>query len=320
MTVLSRLSSLSTLPALSTKATSVAILPLILAIAVLLSACSKETPAPPVPRLVKVFTVGDRVHTNAPIAAGVSDTALIKDPAALSFDAPGLVMEVLVSVGDVVAAGQAIARLDPQDLALSESSARTQLLAAQAELSSAESDFKRFAALRDQGFISQAEFDRRKAQLTMARAAFEAKADQLGYLTLRAIAPGRVQRLLAKAGDRVAARQLITQLQIDPKAKQEILQRSPRAEQQAKDQRANSRRGQPGRLEVPISALLGADAVFRLLPQADGTARIERVAIITGRMNEQSAEVMSGLSAGDLIVAAGVHVLSEGDLVRLPAK
>jgi hypothetical protein len=30
--------------------------------------------------------------------------------------------------------------------------------------------------------------------------------------------------------------------------------------------------------------------------------------------------VMSGLSAGDLIVAAGVHVLSEGDLVRLPAK
>jgi multidrug efflux pump subunit AcrA (membrane-fusion protein) len=319
MTVLSRLSSLTTLPALSTKATSVAILPLILAMAVLLGACSKETPAPSVPRLVKVFTVGDRVHTDTPIAAGVSDTALIKDPAALSFDAPGLVMEVLVSVGDVVVAGQAIARLDPQDLALSESSARTQLLAAQAELSSAEADFKRFAALRDQGFISQAEFDRRKAQLTTARAAFEAKADQLGYLSLRAIAPGQVQRLLAKAGDRVAARQLITQLQIDPKAMQEILQRSPRVEQQAKDQRSNSRRGQ-GRLEVPISALLGADAVFRLLPQADGTARIERVAIVTGRMNEQSAEVVSGISAGDLIVAAGVHVLSEGDLVRLPAK
>jgi len=101
------------------------LLGLLFAAALLIAGCSQEQPAPPVPRLVKTFTVGD-----VPMSGGIDTPSwqLDKDPAALFFDAPGRVLSILVNSGQSVIAGQAIARLDPQDAALSESSARTQSL------------------------------------------------------------------------------------------------------------------------------------------------------------------------------------------------
>lgn len=60
-------------------------------------------------------------------------------------------MSVFVAQGDTVTAGQAIARIDPLDMALSETSARTQLAAAQAELDFNEADFRRFQELHQKG-------------------------------------------------------------------------------------------------------------------------------------------------------------------------
>ena len=66
-----------------------------------------------------------------------------------------------------------LAQLDPQDLRLRRTRRRRQLAAAQANHEQAEADFKRFKELRDQGFISSAELERRDTALKSARAQLE---------------------------------------------------------------------------------------------------------------------------------------------------
>ncbi|MEY3543406.1 MAG: hypothetical protein RIQ29_814, partial [Pseudomonadota bacterium] len=70
-------------------------------------------------------------------------------------------------------------------------------------LESAEADFKRYQGLYDKGFISLAEFERRRAQIQLARARFESTSDQLGFITLRALEAGRVEEVLRRVGDRI---------------------------------------------------------------------------------------------------------------------
>ncbi|MEN9771963.1 MAG: hypothetical protein RJA58_606 [Pseudomonadota bacterium] len=269
----------------------------------LVAACSKEPPKPPALRLVKVFTVGASVDTPGIDAVRVNlPPSLVRDPAQLAFDAAGRVMSVLVAQGDTVTAGQAIARIDPSDMALSETSARTQLAAAQAELDFNEADFRRFSDLYQKGFISGAEIDRRRAQLTLARARFEATADQLGYITLRAIEPGRIATLLVKPGQSVAPRQVVAILSLSgPVAQPKPITSSSRG------------------ISIPLAALVGGDAVYRLTDVRDGFATIERVPVQLGPATESAVLVTTGIAIGDRIVAAGTHVLSEGERVRLAA-
>jgi membrane fusion protein, multidrug efflux system len=75
----------------------------------------------------------------------------------------------------------------------------------------------------------------------------------------------------------------------------------------------------PSVLRLPLAAVMGDSTVYRLTPQGDGTALIEKVPVKIGRVNEEVVEILSGLQPGDLVVGAGVHVLSEGERVRLPA-
>ena len=302
---------------------------IVAASALLLVACGKEEAKPPVPRLVKVVVVGESLQSfgvsdagamTAPSAAGLVD----RDPAALSFDAPGRLMALLVSAGEQVSAGQALARLDPSDLALSESSARVQLSAAQAELGAAEADLKRYAELYEKGFISLAEYDRRRAQMVSARARFEALVDQLGYLTLRAVEPGRVSAVTVKEGTAVNARQVVIRIALTSVATSAATSTSGRT---SANTSANTSSGTSPRrgaapasvLRLPLAALMGDSTVYRLKPQGDGTALIEKVSVKIGRVSEEAAEILSGLNRGDLVVGAGVHVLSEGERVRLPA-
>lgn len=269
----------------------------------LVSACSKEPPKPPALRLVKSFTVGASVDTPGGTQGQSSlPASLIRDPAQLAFDAAGRVMSVLVTQGDRVTPGQAIARIDPVDMALSETSARTQLAAAQAELEFNEADFRRFQELHQKGFISGAEIDRRRAQLTLARARFEATSDQLGYLTLRAIEPGSIASVLVKPGQTVVPRQVAVIVSLSARSG------TPRAVTPIS-------RG----VRIPLAALVNGDSVYRLKAVADGQATLERVPVSLGDASESSVAVVSGLSIGDRIVAAGTHVLSEGERVRLAA-
>ncbi len=68
-------------------------------------------------------------------------------------------------------------------------------------------------------------------------------------------------------------------------------------------------------LSVPLSALTaenGATYVWRVL--ADNT--LQRTAVRVGAFGEKTVPVLEGLTASDWVVAAGVHVLHDGEKVR----
>lgn len=277
-----------------------------------LTACNKQEPKPAPLKRVKVFQVGDAL--SLPLGAAISTDvrAPFRDSSALSFDAAGRVMAVLVKEGDVVAPGQPLVRLDPSDLALSETSARAQLMAAQAELAAAEADFRRYADLHAKGFISDAEHQRRQSQLELTRARFEAVADQLGFITLRAIERGTVKSVLAREGLLVEPRQLMVSLAI-----------AYSGGGSAQDRGANGRPPQRTEanvigLRIPLSAVVDGGYVYRIQQDAGGVGVLEKVAVSLGAIDESSAAVISGLARGDRIVAAGTHVLSPQERVRLP--
>lgn len=177
--------------------------------AAVMTACSQaHPPAEPV-RAVRTLTV------SADSAGGTYEYAAevrARTESRLGFRVGGKVVRRHVNVGDTVKAGQVLAQLDPQDLKLGQDAARAGLVAAQANFDQTAADFKRFKELRDQGFISSAELERREtalksaqAQLDQARAQSSVQGNQAGYATLVADASGVITSVDAEPGMVVAA-------------------------------------------------------------------------------------------------------------------
>lgn len=187
----------------------------IVVLALLAAGCAQETPKTEVVRPVRTVTVG---------ASGAEAWTLAGEVRAryetrLAFRLPGQVLERRVEVGQRVAAGHVIARIDARDTALAESQARAQLAQAESQAALADADLKRFAELRAKGFISQAEFDRREAlarqareQVAAARAAALQAANQVGYAVLAAPHAGVITALEAETGQVLAAGQTVARL------------------------------------------------------------------------------------------------------------
>lgn len=180
-----------------------------LATAALLAACAKNEPAPDPVRSVRTTTVA------AESAGGVQEFAAevrARTESRLGFRVGGKLVRRHVDAGATVKAGQVLAQLDPQDLRLGQEAARAGLVAAQANLDQTAADFKRFKDLREQGFISSAELERRetalksaRAQLDQARAQAGVQGNQAAYATLVADAGGVVTGVDAEPGMVVAA-------------------------------------------------------------------------------------------------------------------
>ena len=125
----------------------------------------------------------------------------------LGFRVVGKLVRRMVNQGDAVKAGQTLAQLDARDLVLGQEVARAAVSNATAQLALSEAEFKRYRDLRDQGFISGLELERRQAALTAARAQAEpARAqagvqnNQAGYAVLVADVSGVVTGVDAEPG------------------------------------------------------------------------------------------------------------------------
>lgn len=73
-------------------------------------------------------------------------------------------------------------------------------------------------------------------------------------------------------------------------------------------------------LTVPLAALSlreGFSYVFRLSEESAGRARVSQVKVQLGRRGGDRVEIVSGLEAGDRLVAGGASFLADGDLVRV---
>lgn len=175
----------------------------------ILAACSKPEPAPTPIRAVRTMTV-----TSATTAGTHEYAAEVRarTESRLGFRVGGKIVRRAVNVGDAVKPGQLLAQLDPEDLKLGQDAARAALVAAQANLDQTEADYKRFKELRDQGFISSAELERRDTALKAARAQFDqaraqssVQGNQAAYAALVADVAGVVTGVEAEPGMVVAA-------------------------------------------------------------------------------------------------------------------
>jgi membrane fusion protein, multidrug efflux system len=134
----------------------------------------------------------------------------------VSFRTGGRVSERMVEVGDHVAAGAIMARLDPQEQQADIRSAQAAVEAAQANLKQATAAFQRQQELLKQGFTTKSDYD--QAQQTMqvaqnsldsAQSALKSSQDALGYTDLAAPAAGVVTARNVETGQVIQAAQTV---------------------------------------------------------------------------------------------------------------
>ncbi len=220
----------------------------LLVLALTMAGCGRPPAAPEPVRAVRTMVVGSET------AAGTVEYAAelrARTESRLGFRVPGKLIQRPAEVGQRVAAGQALARIDGSDLALARDAAQAGLASAQAAHELAAAEYRRYKELREQGFISAIELDRRatalqaqRALLDQARAQAGVQSNQAGYATLSAPAAGVVVGVDAEVGAVLAAGSPVLRLAHD--GPRDAVFSVP--EDQAAALRAL--RGRPGAVEV----------------------------------------------------------------------
>jgi multidrug efflux system membrane fusion protein len=177
--------------------------------ALVLSACSKSAPVEEPVRAVKVLTVGVSPLLATREFAG---EVRARTESRLGFRVAGKIVQRQVNLGQQVNVGDVLAQLDAQDYQLTADAARAQAAAARTNRDLAAADLQRYRELRAQNFISDAELDRREAQLKSAQAQLDqaeaqltTQGNQARYAKLVADAAGVVTAIEAEPGQVVAA-------------------------------------------------------------------------------------------------------------------
>jgi multidrug efflux system membrane fusion protein len=179
----------------------------------LLSACSTEEVAvkAEAPRPVRTVVVQPQ---STSVALQLPGEVRPRIESRLGFRVGGKLSQRSVSVGDRVAPGQVLARLDPLDLAPALAAQQAQVVAARTDRDLAVVELDRLRDLRAQNYISQASLDRQQAAHDAAAARLNAASAQLqqarnavDFQVLRADVAGVVTAVEAEAGQVVAAGQ-----------------------------------------------------------------------------------------------------------------
>lgn len=114
----------------------------------------------------------------------------------------GEIVELLVEEGDVVEAGQILARLDGQRV-------RLEMLAAKANLEQARKEYKRNVDLHKRGLISTSMFEGLQYDLAALEATYKLKALSYDYSKIRATIAGVVSAREIKPGQNVAVNDVV---------------------------------------------------------------------------------------------------------------
>lgn len=171
----------------------------------LLAGCGGAEPVAPPPstRPVKIFTVeGGRSDLVRTFPGRVDASRR----AELAFRVPGQLQEILVREGDLVEAGEVLARLDPADY-------EVVLEDRQASYDNAKRNFDRGKELIEDGNISRIDYDRMEADFRSASAALSQARLNLEYTVLTSPFRGRIAQRRVENFEDVAASQTVFWLQ-----------------------------------------------------------------------------------------------------------
>jgi RND family efflux transporter MFP subunit len=181
-----------------------------------LCACGKSPPPAPEPRPVRTVTVASGAARESN-----SYTAEIRAryETDLSFQVGGKIIARPVDAGDQVRRGELLARLDEKDQRIAMESARSAVVAAEAELARARTDEARFRDLLERGLTTQATYVAQQtttktaqSRLEQATAQLQLSQQQLAYTTVRADADGVITRTYAEIGSVIAPGQRVVAL------------------------------------------------------------------------------------------------------------
>ncbi len=210
----------------------------------------------------------------------------------LSFQVPGRIDELGITVGATVSQGERIARVDPTDFELQIQEARASASQARAQARSAAATYDRIRALYASQNASRQDLDNARAQRDSAQAASAAVGQsirrlqrQLEYATLTAPDDGTISEVMAERNEVVAAGQVIATLQVGEQL--EVAVDVPESH--------INRVGQGDEVQVAIDSQDEplAGTVYEVgVPTQGGT-----VFPVTIRLPEETTDVRAGMSA-----------------------
>lgn len=232
--------------------------------------------------------------TNMDLAQGLAISGPLKavNSAFVKARVAGELQGLTVREGDVVKAGQVIARVDSTESQARVRQAQQQAEAARAQVDIAKRSFENNRSLVDQGFISKTALESSSANLAAAEASYraaQAGADvatkSLDDTVLRAPISGQVAQRLAQPGERVAIDARIVEI-VD------VSRLELEASLSAADS-LNVRVGQTAQVTVEGSATAVAAKVSRVNPSAVAGSR----AVLAYLALEPHASLRQGLFA-----------------------
>ena len=345
----------------------------LLAFAAGLSGCKSESaPYVAAPQPVRATSVTLSAATDTRSYTG---TIKPRYESNLGFRVSGKIVERLVNIGDLVTPGMTLARLDASDYRLSLESTEAELEAARSSLKQAEADEKRYAALNEKKWVSDASYDQKRAAADEARGrterairALALAKNQLAYTDLVAAEGGVITALPVEVGQVVSAGQLIARVarldeleavvsipesridgahnaaatvtlwaDADRTYEAKLREISPQADPATRTYQARYSLIKPEaaialgktatvhlaspsageRAKLPLAAVFrdqGQPSVW-LIDETHG--RLIKKSVEVSAWTETSAIISGGLATGQKIVAAGVHKLDAGILVRI---
>jgi RND family efflux transporter MFP subunit len=343
---------------------------------ILLAACGRsEEATPPEIRPVRVVTIEERPGGETVSLTGTVQAEMTVD---LAFRINGRMIERLAKVGDAVAPGQIVARLDPENEENGLRAARADIAAAMGQLTEARNNYQRQSTLLRDGWTTRVRYDeaRRTLETAQSRAdAAQAQAsiaeNQVSYTELFADSAGTVTAVGAEPGEVVQAGRMIVQVArkdgrdavfdvparvkdaapADPEievalasdaavtAIGRVREVAPRADPTTgtfqvrvglADPPATMRLGSsvtgrmqvhgPQGIEIPASALTRNDRQPAVWVVDPATTTVALRAIEVASHDPARVIVAQGLTAGDVVVTAGVQALHPGQKVRLLGK
>jgi RND family efflux transporter MFP subunit len=183
----------------------------------LLAACAPELEAaPPQPRPVRTVIVE---RSQAEVTKTFTGRIESQDEVALGFRIAGRISENDLKLGDRVAPGQLLARLESQNEMNALRTAQANLAAAQGQLTQARNHFERMDTLLRDGWTTRARHDEATSALQSAQsrvddaqAQLKTAHDLVSFTELKADAPGVVTATGPRAGEVVQAGQAIVKL------------------------------------------------------------------------------------------------------------
>jgi RND family efflux transporter MFP subunit len=188
----------------------------LLLLPLLLLACDKAPEPKAQIRPVRTIVIQ---HIAADEAVTLTGQVAAQNTVNLAFRNNGRLIQRNADIGDAVASGQVVARLEPQDAQNALRTAEANLSAAQGRLAQAQPAFQRQSELLRNGFATRAKYDEAQqqlksaeAQVDSAKAQLRAAQDSLGYTDLRSDVAGSVTAKGAEPGEVVTAGQMILQV------------------------------------------------------------------------------------------------------------